>query len=355
MRRIVILMCLLCLWLASASAQVVRLPAMQTGLVTVSGVSAGGFMAVQFEVAFSTSVIGAGIVAGGPYYCAQGTVYVAATICSCTSDVLPCRVQPGGTQVPLLVYDTGQLARSGLIDPTGGLASHHVWLFSGTADALVPQPVMNDLLSYYRHYLPASHIRYQNTTPAEHAMPTDSYGNACDFLGSPYINNCGYDGAGQLLQWLYGSLSARNDGAPGGSMLEFDQSEFLPQPTLHGMAASGYLYLPPGCDGSGAGCRLHVIFHGCLQDPTHIGRTFVDHSGYIAWADSNRIVLLFPQAAPLPLTNPRACWDWFSYDDPRYATKAGRQMAAIKRMLDRLTGGAATSALKCRRGKCTSS
>jgi len=34
---------------------------------SVSGLSSGAFMAVQYQVAFSGSVIGSGIVAGGPY------------------------------------------------------------------------------------------------------------------------------------------------------------------------------------------------------------------------------------------------------------------------------------------------
>jgi len=326
---------------------------MQTGQVSVSGLSAGGFMAVQFEVAFSASVTGAGIIAAGPYFCAQGTVYLATTVCSCTSDLLACQVHAGGTNVPLLVGDTAQLAQSGLIDATSHLSSHRVWLFSGTADSVVPQAVMNDLHSYYRHYVAASQISYQSSIAAEHAMPTDSYGNACSYFGAPFINDCGYDAAGQLLKWLYGPLSARNTGAPSGQWLEFDQSEFLPAPTVHGMANSGYLYRPPGCAGNAAGCKLHVVFHGCLQDPTHIGTVFTMHAGYTAWADSNRIVLLFPQASPIyPFTNPKACWDWFGYDDARYATRLGRQMAAIKRMVDRLTGF--SPGLRCRQGRCTS-
>ena len=39
---------------------------------SVSGLSSGGFMAVQFQIAFSSTVKGAGIVAGGPYFCARG-------------------------------------------------------------------------------------------------------------------------------------------------------------------------------------------------------------------------------------------------------------------------------------------
>jgi poly(3-hydroxybutyrate) depolymerase len=40
--------------------------------VTVSGISSGGYMAVQFQVAFSKLVKGAGILAAGPYDCAEG-------------------------------------------------------------------------------------------------------------------------------------------------------------------------------------------------------------------------------------------------------------------------------------------
>ena len=35
---------------------------------TVSGISSGAFMAQQFAVAFSKTVTGTGVVAGGPYY-----------------------------------------------------------------------------------------------------------------------------------------------------------------------------------------------------------------------------------------------------------------------------------------------
>ena len=353
MLRLLVLLGLLWMLPTGARAQAERLPAMQTEQVTVSGLSAGGFMAVQFEVAFSASVTGAGVIAAGPYNCAQGTVYLATTVCSCTSDLLACQVRPGGTDVSLLVADTSQLALGGLIDSPSHLASHKVWMFSGTADTVVPRAVMNDLRNYYRHYLAPSQISYQSSIAAEHAMPTDSYGNACAYLGSPYISNCGYDGAGQLLKWLYGTLNARNEGTSSGQWLTFDQSEFLALPTLHGMADSGYLYRPPGCEGNAAGCRLHVVFHGCLQDPSHIGTAFTEHAGYTAWADSNRIVLLIPQASPIyPFTNPKACWDWFGYDDARYATRLGHQMAAIKRMVDRLTGLA--PGLRCRRGRCTS-
>ena len=49
------------------------LPALgaELGATSVSGLSAGAFMASQFQIAHSRIVIGAGIVAGGPYGCAE--------------------------------------------------------------------------------------------------------------------------------------------------------------------------------------------------------------------------------------------------------------------------------------------
>ncbi|WP_373989819.1 hypothetical protein [Duganella sp. BuS-21] len=179
---------------------------------------------------------------------------------------------------------------------------------------------------------------YRRNLNAEHAMPTDSYGNSCQSLRSPYINYCNYGAAGELLSWIYGPLDARNTGALRGRFIAFDQSEFISLPGWHGLADFGYLYIPQACGvNAGAGCRLHVVFHGCQQNPDSIGADFVRHAGYNAWADNNRLLLLYPQTAAT-FTNPNACWDWFAHDDTRYAQKTGRQMAAVKRMVDRLTG-----------------
>src|SRR6516164_6131891 len=40
---------------------------------SISGISSGAFMAVQFGTAWSSIINGVGIVAGGPFYCAQAT------------------------------------------------------------------------------------------------------------------------------------------------------------------------------------------------------------------------------------------------------------------------------------------
>ena len=100
---------------------------------------------------------------------------------------------------------------------------------------------------------------------------------------------------------------------------------------------------------------MHVALHGCLQSYGNIGEDFVRHAGYNEWADSNRIIVLYPQIqangiTQLGITNPRACWDWWGYLDadptvsPSYLLKSGRQISAIKAMLDRVTSGAGSPA-----------
>jgi hypothetical protein len=222
----------------------------------------------------------------------------------------------------------------------------------------VPPPVMDALQSYYAHYVGVSNLTFRNDIPAQHAMPTDSFGNACGTLGEPFISNCGFDAAGELLKWIYGPLNPKNTGVLGGSLIEFDQSEFITAPASHGMWPKGWAYVPSSC-ANGALCRLHVAFHGCKQYPGwsypagpggKIGDTYVKRAGYNAWADTNDIIVLYPQANALtpgtrpPRSNPAGCWDWWGYDDADYAFKTGRQMAAVKGMIDRIASGRAASA-----------
>src|SRR4029453_1543643 len=43
------------------------------GESSISGISSGAFMAVQFGFAWSSVIKGVGVVAGGPFYCAQAS------------------------------------------------------------------------------------------------------------------------------------------------------------------------------------------------------------------------------------------------------------------------------------------
>ena len=332
---------------STAAAQVVSLASYNVNInqTSVSGVSSGGYMAVQFDVAFSSILRGAGVIAGGPYYCAQGSLMAATSTCSCVP--FGCFWQ-SSTNVDQLITITDRNAGRGLIDGTGNLANHRIWMFSGTSDTAVPQRIMDDLFTYYRHYIRGEDIFYKKDIAAEHAMPTDYFGNSCETRNDPFINNCNYDGAGQLLQWVYGNLNPKNTGQLGGAFVNFNQGEFIDQPNDHGMASDGWLYVPANC-GSGQACKLHVVFHGCKQYETYryfaggaglitFGTTYVRNTGYNKWADTNNIIVLYPQATAGG-QNPNGCWDWWGYDDPNYAVKSGRQMAAVKRMVDRIVSG----------------
>jgi len=340
----------------------VSLPSFNVDLkqTSVSGLSSGGFMAVQFEVAYSSTLKGAGVIAGGPYFCARNDLAKAMTICSCTGPLDTCQVRNGGTGIHQLIRVTNKNERDGKIDPTSNLSNHRVFMFSGTKDTVVPQPVMNDLQAYYKNFINTTNIKYQKDIPAHHAMPTDSFGSRCFQYASPFINNCGFDAAGALLKHIYGSLNPRNTRPLSGSFIEFDQSEFIADPNAHSMDDTGWIYVPASCHRREK-CKVHVVFHGCKQGHKDVGSKFIENAGYNQWADTNHIIVLYPQViqvstfiSPNPFaaidpnnTNPKGCWNWWGYDgDSDYATKAGRQMAAVRAMLDRIAGSSAASPLQ---------
>ncbi|MBB3176035.1 PHB depolymerase family esterase [Variovorax sp. Sphag1AA] len=308
-----------------AATAAVPLPALGANAaeVSVSGLSAGGFMAVQLHVAYSaTFKRGAGVVAGGPYYCAEGSIVNATGRCMTHYTSIP---------VSTLVSTTNSWASAGTIDPVSNLANSKVYLYSGTSDNTVVQAVMNDLKTYYQSFVPTANTFYKNNIGSGHAMITDDYGSSCSTTASPYINNCGFDLAGDILQYLYGTLSARNNGTLSGTFTEFNQAEFV---SGHGMAATGWIYVPQSC--SSTSCRVHVVLHGCKQNYTDIGDKYVRNTGYNRWADTNSIILIYPQTSTAA-TN--SCFDWWGYDNANYAKKSGPQMAAIKAMVDRVTSG----------------
>jgi hypothetical protein len=129
---------------------------------------------------------------------------------------------------------------------------------------------MDDLKTYYQSFVPAANTVYKNNIGAGHAMVTDDYGGACSTTAAPYINNCGFDLAGEILTHLYGPLNPRNNGTLGGTFTEFNQSEFI---TGHGVAATGWIYVPQAC--TTASCRVHLVLHGCKQNYTDVSDQYV--------------------------------------------------------------------------------
>ena len=310
---------------AASATAVAPLPVLHTdpAMSSVSGLSSGGYMAVQLLVAHSSRFSGAGVVAAGPYYCAQGQVVHAGGRCLFHDSPLP---------VAALQDQARQWAAADLIDPLYNLRAKRVHLFSGTLDSAVRTPVVADLARWLAPFVPSAQTRLRTDVAAEHGMVTDDFGNPCAERGGPYIQNCGVDLAGEILQHLLGPLRPRNDGAAAGRWIAFDQIDFVA--AGRGMGTEGRLYVPEDC-AQRPGCRLHVVLHGCGQNLDALGQTYVQRTGYPRWADTNRIVLLFPQTGR---DAPHACWDWWGYTGADYAQRSAPQMRAIVAMVDRLAG-----------------
>jgi poly(3-hydroxybutyrate) depolymerase len=317
-----------------------RLPALGAELAgtSVSGISSGGFMAVQFHVAHSRIVRGAGVIAGGPYYCAEGSVTRAMFNC----------MRPGSfTPLPatdVLKTFATSFAAAGRIDPIVHLGTARVWLFTGTRDTTVTPEVVAAARRFYLAFVPAANVALVDSVPAGHAMITYDAGKACDVTQAPFINDCDFDAAGELLAHIYGPLAPAAARAEG-RMVAFDQREFVGGDAFAASLADvGFAYVPPACEAGG--CRVHVAFHGCKQAAEAIGDRFVRETGYGRWADTNRLVVLFPQTTARSgwagwwggsfVFNPNGCWDWWGYTGPAYATKAGPQIRAVRAMVDRL-------------------
>jgi poly(3-hydroxybutyrate) depolymerase len=326
---------------AGAGAAAERLPGLAAeGTITASGVSSGAYMAVQLHVAHSATVRGAGAIGGGPYDCAQGSLWTALASC----------MDPGpGLKVPdpaILAGAARALAAAGTIDPLERLAGAKVWLFSGTRDETVGSEVVEALRGFYRAVAPSADVAFENGVPAGHGMVTAAFGNECSTTKPPFIVDCDYDAAGILLRQLLGPL-APPAAEPAGRVLEFDQGEFAGgAPARISMAESGYAFVPAACERER--CRVHVVFHGCRQSAEQIGERFVREAGYNRWADTNRLIVLYPQTRPRYgwsfsggfsfAFNPRACWDWWGYTGAAYHTKQGEQVRAVKAMVERLAG-----------------
>lgn len=308
-----------------------RLPALGAELTatTVSGLSSGGYMAVQFHLAHATIVQGVGVVAGGLWGCAQGSASRAAGEC-----------MKGTPDVAARIAEARRAASAGRIDPLAALAGDRVWLFSGYNDGVVRHSAVAALREFYRQIAPGTERFFRHDLPAGHAMVTEQAGGTCEVTGGSYLADCDYDAAGSMLRFLLGAL-APPDASARGRIVRFDQAEFAGgRPRRIALADEGFAYIPSACAG-GARCRVHVALHGCSQSVEKVGEAFVRDAGYNRWAESNRIVVLYPQArgtwgAPW---NPYGCWDWWGYTGADYTARAAPQIAAIRAMVDRLASG----------------
>lgn len=299
---------------------------------TVSGLSSGAFMAVQVQVAFSTGIRGAGVVAGGPFNCAEQSVRRALFVCM--TPVLS-KADPEKS-----LSTMRDMAERGEIDPLTSVASDRVYLFHGSDDETVARSTMDALQKTYRALdVKAEDINYVTSVAAGHGFITEQGTVACAQTQPNFLIDCDFDQAGDILNWLYEGLEAPIEPQEN-ALYQFDQS--LYSEGAVGMDAKAFVYVPTDC-ASGEKCRLHIAFHGCKQGRETLGEDYVQLTGYNRWAEANRIVVLYPQALSVPAPwhnqfagNPNGCWDWWGYSGKDYLSRQAPQLAAVSDMAQAL-------------------
>jgi predicted esterase len=135
-----------------------------SNLTTVSGMSSGGFMAVQMHVIYSALFVGAGIFAGGPYDCTQG-------IWANVNEA--CTVKPELIDVDRIenIINSNFANASHPIDDPKNLENAPVFIYSGILDTVVMPGVVDVTNEMYKRF--NANVQYVNRFISEHVFPTD--------------------------------------------------------------------------------------------------------------------------------------------------------------------------------------
>lgn len=298
-----------------------KLPQLNAGFnLSVSGISSGGYMAGQYQIAYSSEVLGSAIVAAGPWSCAFGDLSRAMNECLSGSNI----------ELASLANKAKQMADDDHIDQLKELENQKTFIFRGSNDAYISDSLVKSTYNFFSMWQKKYNIKMVSDLPSNHSWITDNYGSECESFGSPYIVNCDYDLAGELLQHLHGSLNTptKKTSTP----VAFSQSEF----NENSFAETGYVYIPHSCKSKR--CSIHVFLHGCNQSANIIGTQLVENAGFNEWAETNDIIVLYPQIAPSTFSpiNPLGCWDWWGYSSTNYLYKQSPQLSAIHAMVERL-------------------
>jgi len=344
--------------------------AVETGRHSISGLSSGAFMTVQLHLAHSGCFAGAGVIAGGPYRCVESfrgaaaltaDAYVLNAEYICMAPLTP-SAGPSARRLAALARET---AKAGKIDPLGNLANQRLYIFTGRLDeVLSPSVVRRTCELYIELGVSPANIVYVDNEPAGHAIITDNPEDLPLAANRPpYINNGGFMQSHQILRHIYPGLNPPAT-ALSGELLRFDQRPFLgPEPARASMGEVGFLYVPRAVKAGERRARgVHIVLHGCKQGYSYVeyvsgraavadqppyGSRYVVTTGYNQMAESNDLIVLYPQARAEDsnlVQNPNGCWDWWGYTSPDpaapdYYSKDAVQIRAIHGMLLRVCGG----------------
>lgn len=302
--------------------------------VYVAGFSSGGFMAAQMHVAFSNTFKGAAIYAGAVYWCVEdGGFVVYRQLCLYTL------WHPHISHLADSERYLDKQSKKRSIDSERNLRGQPVYLWSGTKDTLVAQAEMNDVEAEYQHY--GAKVTYDNWSAAQHGWESPDGEHSCQGWGLPWTIKCNqgsqvYDSEKTWLTMFLGTLMARNNGSLNGTLINFDQTEFGASYS-NSMDTNGYVYVPQAC-AQGDQCSLVLVLHGCDMVQAKIGTKFITEGGVLPWADSNKVIVLYPFLVENASINPVACWDVWGYLGSNYALRSATQMSIVHSMVQRVMG-----------------
>ena len=303
-------------------------------LVSASGISSGADFVVQLQVAYSSLFKGIGVFAGQSYHCAvhrfpedaivaANSTKDAKNIPYCDGcppgDTLAvydhCKVNPVDTAdpSPLIAYAKAQSA-AGNIDDIGNLTapdasrgSKRIYLYRGAEDSTYRRGSVNATANFFRNLLPdggRTDLFFETRVNSSHLLPgIDPY--LCWWEEWDGPDNCTYDGAHAVLEWIYGPdalLGGRSNDTESliKQLRNFSQQPFFPGDGRDPlMADEAFAFVPPNCvsstaqgdttsheldrrDGGPTLCKLHLFFHGCGVEPTY--PVFSKYGGFLEWA-----------------------------------------------------------------------
>jgi len=272
---------------------------------SISGISSGGFMAVQMATIFSNDFIGVGSVAGGFFYCAKNGLQE--QIAAGQNNLLGMQnlllFEPSGKLNPQTlapefrpsvnnpIYmsvgicmgnprlaklpSLSQFEYDQKIQPLDNFKKLQVYIYNGQSDTIVRNTMVQKLQEFYlKNGVKKKQIKITQTKGG-HNFPTKKNGlNSCDSQNVPYVASCNYDAAGDILSHLL--KKPLQPMAPEmRNLFIVDQTldhqnininhlstKDLKQPTKS-VSSYGYLYASDTCLNSPERCHMHVALHGC--------------------------------------------------------------------------------------------
>ena len=354
---------------------------------TVSGFSAGGSLAINHLFAFSSRVEGAGVLGGSPFGCSTLPDYD--NTCSGMNDdgITQNFSIPWDDYVPLCNAYARRRATASAIDPLAYLANKRVYLFSGTRDNIVYQPVMRAVEAQLRNATINAAVLSRFEVATEHAWVVDPGPDTCASPGRavpgaccgakaftegtcppmssfeplrggccgtcaagaaplsgdrwwwPPINGCaGVDVSGEMLHYLLPSMDLRRKPPQLSNLIRVNQSALLPAGWDAASAlvdSVGFVYMPRQCANATSRCAVHVHYHPCDSSWRKASGGYMLYNGLASLAEGSGLVIVFPQAADGGLLN--GCWDWYGATGrDSFDTNRSVQLNLAMAMLDHL-------------------